>query len=147
MWFNTASSTGGQIVSFGSANEGESKTVTRSLYLDATGFVYFGIRADKREVAKSEKAYADGKWHQAVGTYSATGGLTLYVDGQPVANDPEGVGARDLEQGFWRICGDNVSGWPGASSALFLGSVDEVSVYPTALPADQVQAHFAAAQV
>lgn len=147
-WINTQASTGGQIVSFGDQAEGSSDTVTRSLYLDGTGYAHIGIRAGKRYHAVSEKTYADGAWHQIVGTYSATGGLTLYVDGAQVGAEPAGVGAKDLTEGFWRICGDNLASWPGASGGpYFLGSVDEVAVYGNVLTAEQIQAAFGAAQV
>jgi hypothetical protein len=48
--------------------------------------------------------------------------------------------------GYWRVGGDNLNGWPSQpSSDYFAGSVDEAAVYPTALSAAQVAAHYAAA--
>ena len=43
--------------------------------------------------------------------------------------------------GYWRLGGDNLAGWPGQPSTRnFIGGVDEVAIYPTALTAAQIQA-------
>ena len=48
--------------------------------------------------------------------------------------------------GFWRVGGGNLTGWLNApASSALIGTFDEVAVYPTALNAAQVSAHFAAA--
>lgn len=45
--------------------------------------------------------------------------------------------------GYWRIGGDNVSGWPSSpSSNYFSGSLSDVAIYSQALTAGQVAMHY-----
>ena len=144
-WVNTTASDGGQVLSFGSSASGSSSKVDRTLYIDASGLAYIGTRVgSKRYAAQSETTVTDGNWHHLVGTMSTASGLTLYVDGQPVATEPKGNAVEEFS-GYWRICGDSLSGWPAASKVALTGSVDEVAVYNKALAADEVLAHFQAA--
>jgi hypothetical protein len=47
--------------------------------------------------------------------------------------------------GYWRVGGDNLGGWPNQPASNYLsGSIDEVSIYPTALTKDQVMAQYLA---
>lgn len=145
VWINTISKGGGQIVSFGSGAQGASGRTDRTLYIDGYGTVHFGVRGNTRQIVSSTTLLNDGKWHQLVGTMSTASGLTLYVDGQPVASEPKGNKVGEFE-GFWRICGDSLAGWPKAGpKAQFVGTVDEVSVYPKMLSPQEVAAHFQAA--
>lgn len=141
VWINTATASGGQIVNFGSAAEGASKQTDRTLFIDHSGLVHFGVRDAKRQVVTSELLINDGKWHHVVGTLSGTDGIKLYVDGQLADHEPKATAAQEFE-GHWRICGDSLSGWPGATgSAPLIGSVDEVAIYNRALSADEVAQH------
>jgi len=50
-----------------------------------------------------------------------------------------------VANGFWRVGGDNLSGWTSApTSKYFNGSIDEVSIYPTVLTSSQVHAQYIA---
>ena len=71
-------------------------------------------------------------------------GMALYVDGAPVAQRADTTqGERYL--GYWRLGGDNLSGWTSQPSTVnFIGAVDEVAIYPTALSATQIQTLYAA---
>jgi hypothetical protein len=52
----------------------------------------------------------------------------------------------DAYNGYWRLGGGNLTGWLNAGGTTALAaSFDEVAVYPTALSAAQVSAHYAAA--
>ncbi len=67
--------------------------------------------------------------------------MALYVDGTLVGTNPNTI--AQAYSGFWRVGGDNLSGWPDQpSSGYFNGTVDEAAVYSTALTAGQVSDHF-----
>ena len=98
--------------------------------------------------------YNDGQWHYAVATLGPSG-MALYVDGQLVGTNS--TTSAQAFSGYWRVGGDNLNGWNldpwGASSQgmtepasyYFQGDIADVAVYPTALTAAQVAAHYAAA--
>ena len=45
--------------------------------------------------------------------------------------------------GYWRIGGDNLNGWPNQPTSNYLGgAIDDVAIYPTALPLSQVKTHY-----
>ena len=70
--------------------------------------------------------------------------MALYVDGVLIGTNA--TVTPDAYNGYWRLGGGNLTGWPNApASSALLGTFDEVAVYPTALSAAQVAAHFAAA--
>lgn len=81
----------------------------------------------------------DGRWHYVAVTYSAAAGVaTAYADGQslgtrnPVALS---ITAGPIMLGHWV---DTVI------NKLLIGSADDIAVYPTALPAGRILAHFQA---
>ena len=69
--------------------------------------------------------------------------MVLYVDGAQVATNTN-VGRWDEPiYGYWRLGGDNLSGWPSApSSNYFAGTLDDVAIYPTAVSLGTVQNHY-----
>lgn len=85
----------------------------------------------------------DGNWHFVVGTYDGTA-VRLYVDGQQVGNGtpltgPIGYGlpdGSDLYIGHYDACGNQ--------DLDFHGSIDEPTVWNTALNAQTVRSSFVA---
>ncbi|BDZ49549.1 hypothetical protein GCM10025867_17900 [Frondihabitans sucicola] len=138
-WFKTTSTTGGKIVGFGNESTGTSLQFDRHLYLSTDGKVNFGVSSGGNQILSSPTALNNGAWHQAVGTLSSAG-MRLYVDGKLVANRGT-TSAQNIPIGYWRVGGD--TSWSG--SAWFSGSIDDVSIYPAALSASQVSAHYSAA--
>jgi endoglucanase len=88
-------------------------------------------------VASKDGSLADGNWHQLALTKDA-GTVTLYVDGL-VAGSAAAAGPiyyplpSTLTIGSWPAAGD-----------YFKGGIDDLSIYPSPLSAQQVGAHFAA---
>jgi RHS repeat-associated protein len=87
---------------------------------------------------------ADGRWHHVAVTSNGSGtvaGMVLYVDGSAVP----WVVNKDALTGTTLTTTPTELGsrYPGALDLV--GSLDEAAVYPTALSAARVQAHFAAA--
>ena len=86
---------------------------------------------------QSAKAYADGNWHQLVGTYD-NDVLRLYWDGALAGSSAAPSGTLVTQNDDVQI------GRFSASTALrYTGDVDEVGLYATDLSAAEVAAHFA----
>ncbi len=144
-WFRTTSTGGGKIIGFGNSRTGESTSYDRQLYTDNAGHVFWGVCGSICPAAvSSTRTYNDGNWHQVVGTLSASG-LVLYVDGAKVASRTD-VTAGQAFSGYWRVGGDNLSGWPNRpTNDFFPGAIDEVSVFSgRALDSTAVSAEYVA---
>ena len=82
----------------------------------------------------------DGAWHYLVGSYTQAGGgsVDLYLDGKLLATTKvsDQPATSVVRIGYWvdTFC-----------NSPFAGSIDEVAIYPTALTAAQVKAHYTAA--
>jgi PKD repeat protein len=146
-WVKTTSATGGMIVGDGLWQTGDSWVEDRVLYFDKNGDLRFGAYnngptdSGLDSTIVSPTPYNDGSWHYVVGTLGA-GGATLYVDGVQVAADPTMVDTS-VYYGNWRVGGDVLTGWKSAPSNGYLaGSIADVAVYPTALAATDVLAHY-----
>jgi len=147
IWFRTTSSRGGQLIGFGESATGTSAVADRRIWMRNNGALRFSIREDNTvRTLNAPGDYRDGIWHHAVATLSSDG-MRLYVDGVLEASnnrdtayhyDPYG------SDGFWRVGGDTTTGMTGVDDATLVSSVDNAAVYPTALTATQVAAHYAA---
>jgi hypothetical protein len=162
IWFKTNTSTGGKLIGLGDAQTGPSGISDRHLYMTNTGAIAFGAAPAPGNSSNftaasiiSSSSYSDGQWHQATATMSPTGfpdgtpaGITLYIDGNMVANDPSVIKGAAYN-GYWRIGYDtmnvNKGTWTGAPTSLFFaGTIDNAAVYSTALTQTQITAHHAA---
>lgn len=140
-WFQTTSTTGGYIAGFGDARTGNSSSHDRHIWMDNSGRVWFGTWLGNAATVNSAKTYNDGKWHHVTVTLGPAG-TVLYVDGVRVSSRTD-VTSGQAYNGYWRIGGDNLSGWPSApTSNAFKGNLDEVAVYPTALSSSTVMDHY-----
>ncbi|WP_395245668.1 PKD domain-containing protein [Agromyces sp. MMS24-K17] len=137
-WFKTSSTAGGKIVGFGSSATGDSSTYDRHVYMNTSGRILFGVQPNSQQVLQSAKAYNDNQWHHVVATLGGDG-MQLYVDGRRVGVNPDVTSARQY-WGYWRMGGDNT--WSGGKN--FVGSIDEVAVYPAPLTSGQVLEHYTA---
>jgi Concanavalin A-like lectin/glucanases superfamily/Alpha/beta hydrolase family len=143
LWFNTVTTQGGVLLGFGDTQTGNSPSYDRNIYMDNSGLIHFGVWTGTAQLINSVVAYNDGNWHQVVGSFSASTGLSLYVDGVLLGNNPN-VTSPQAYNGYWRI-GENtlaISGqpWPFLpSSFYFSGQVDEVRIYDRVLSASEIQ--------
>jgi PKD repeat protein len=139
-WVNTTSTSGGKIVGFGDGLTGPSNNYDRHIYMDNAGHVIFGVYNNGTDTVQTAGTYNDGQYHQVVGTMSAAG-MILFVDGKKVGTN--GNNAGQAYSGYWHVGGDNLGGWPSQPTSNYLaGTIDDVSVFPTALSLSQVQKHF-----
>lgn len=82
----------------------------------------------------STNSYADGKWHHVVGVKNGSS-TTLYVDGVSVGTGSAVTTAQNSGAQAIHV-GEN------SGSEMFVGTLDEVAIYGTALSAAQVTAHY-----
>ncbi len=141
-WFNTTSTQGGKLIGFGTNATGDSSGYDKHVYLTNDGHVIFGVYTGATNIVTSPGTYRDGHWHHVVATQDGAG-MKLYLDGALVGSDPQT--ANQSYNGYWRVGGDNLNGWPSQPASEDLaGTVDEVAVYTGALSADRVLAHYQA---
>ncbi|WP_421732521.1 alkaline phosphatase [Cellulomonas sp.] len=139
-WFKTTSTTGGKILGFGSTSgTTDSSNYDRHVYMGPDGRVNFGVYPNAVRVITSPNPYNDGAWHQVMATLG-TRGMELYLDGVLVATNPNVTFAQAYD-GYWRIGGDNLGGWPNVGSTSFVGTIDDVSVYGRQLDLVDVVRH------
>jgi hypothetical protein len=129
----------GTLLSFGDAASGDSTVRDRGVYLTSAGDVVFGSASGASgTVQTSGVDYLDGAWHYLAAVLSPAGGMRLYVDGQLAATGP--YLAPGGFTGYWRWGGDfSDAAWP---SDYFLGTIDEVAVYATALSGQRIAVHY-----
>ncbi|GAA4204039.1 LamG-like jellyroll fold domain-containing protein [Microbispora amethystogenes] len=143
-WVKTTTNRGGKIVGYGNAATGNSGNYDRHVYMDNSGRIFFGVHPGAVRTINSGTGYNDGNWHHIAASLSETAGMTLYVDGRRVAQSAATTSAQQYN-GYWRIGGDNLSGWTNQPTSSYLnGDIDEVAIYPSALPQDKVIDHFVA---
>jgi len=150
-WFKTTSTKGGRILGFGNQQGGltlngtpaVSQQYDKHLYLTNDGRVVFGVHADRNYTIGSAAGLNNGVWHQVVGTQGSSG-LVLYVDGKVVARYAAATTNQNY-YGYWRVGGDNLTGWPLVPASRYLaGTIDEAAVYNRVLPLTSVQRHYTA---
>jgi len=91
-------------------------------------------------ISASPGDVADGATHHVAATYDGTS-IKLYVDGALVTTT-SAVGAVSTQASPLSVA---ANGSGGGASQQFLGVIDEVSYYGTALPGTRIAAHAAAA--
>jgi large repetitive protein len=143
VWFRTNTTRGGRLIGFGNAQSGLSSAsgADRQVCMLTDGRLQFGtgVTTLTRALAETTTSYNDNAWHQLVATQSSAG-MTLYVDGLPVATNPAtGAGAY---VGWWRVGGDRCYG--GQLSNYPAATFDEAAVYARALTAFDVKTHYRA---
>ncbi|HSV40648.1 MAG TPA: PKD domain-containing protein [Nocardioidaceae bacterium] len=140
VWFKSTSTSGGRLIGFSSSATGTSSSYDRHLQLQNNGQVQFGVAPNSSGQVKliSPASYNNGAWHQAVGTFSTTGGMRLYIDGQLVGTNSNTT-IRSYT-GFWKVGGDNV--WSGSSNRYLNGTLDEAAVFHRVLSDSEVADQF-----
>jgi hypothetical protein len=137
-WFKTTTTTGGKLIGFGNLPGQLSGNYDKHIYMTNSGQLVFGVyTGSTRTIATFTGGYNDGNWHQVVATQGSNG-IRLYVDGALKASNLFVTTSQNYN-GYWRVGGDQLNGWPGQpTSNFFAGSIDETAVFPTVLTASQV---------
>jgi hypothetical protein len=137
LWFKTTSTVHQSLFTYGTyANHEEF-----GLWIDPAGtsLTAWGWGGGDDPSFTSTTTVDDGKWHQVVETYNGTA-ISLYVDGQLLGSQAETrntvIDAAGLQIGDVNDATDINSGFP------FSGSLDEFSMYTSALTQTDVTNHF-----
>jgi hypothetical protein len=161
VWFKTTTTLGGKLIGFempqtGTAVAGSGGTYDRHIYMDGAGKVRYGVYNGGYFTIGSPASYNDGLWHMAAASMGPAG-MVLYVDGVVVGTNANTVG--ESTTGWFRAGCGNLAGWGGSWTGAnspttstsptqnrpFAGSLDEISVWQSALTATQIQTLYAAA--
>ena len=141
LWFRTAGSSGGYLSGFGtSTTTGVPVHEDRVVRLTPSGRITYGDwLTTPMSVITTPGSYADNDWHHLVVVSTPANGnreqTVIYVDGVPRVS---GLTSKvEAFSGYVRVGG-------GSGTAAFNGTIDNVSVYGTALSAQRVAAHYAA---
>ncbi|MGW1181965.1 LamG-like jellyroll fold domain-containing protein [Streptomyces drozdowiczii] len=141
-WIKTTTTKGGKIIGFGNKTMELSGKDDKHVYMLNNGRLTFGTSNGGTQTVTTTGAYNNGAWHHVVATQGPNG-MALYVDGQLRASNTRYT-KNESYTGHWRVGGDNLSGWPSRpTSNFFAGQIDETAVYPTALSASRISAHYA----
>jgi hypothetical protein len=138
IWFTTKNA--GKLIGFeNSTNVTGNPTYDRHLYVGTDGKLYFGVFSLGAQVIASSKVVNDGKWHHAVAAYSNET-AQLYLDGSLIQTKK--IGAAEGFNGFWRIGGNRLLGWPAGADGFFSGQIGEARIFNRALAASDVESAF-----
>ena len=139
LWFRTTSANRQVLFTYGSLATDQEF----GLWLNAGGLTMtawgYGVNSDRFFTMPA--ALNDGVWHQVVKTYDGTN-ITLYIDGAALTPQAATRSTTVNTNGF-TIGAIPASPADANSGGYFVGGLDEVSVYSTALSAATVSAHYA----
>jgi hypothetical protein len=139
-WFKSSSTQGGKLIGFGNAKSIPSATYDRHIYLTDDGRPAFGVGTGVKQAVVATNICNEGAWHHVAGTFSPASGLSLYVDGALATNNASFTNAQTYS-GYWRVGGDQLSGWPlNPSTGYLQGAVAEVSIWNGMLEDYEIQA-------
>ena len=150
LWFSTDTTNGGVLISFDNTQFEVDFGVSlydRNIYMDDTGALHFGIWSGNPspEQINSAPGYNDNNWHYAAGSLSPSTGLSFYLDGVLVGNNPSATNDVETFNGYWRIGDDDLNNWPfQPSSYYFQGQIDAVAIFNVPLSPAEVYAIYAA---
>ena len=143
LWFNTTSSAGGLLATFGDGATGHNGDQDRGVWMTPSGQIEFGVWTGQAVTIRSPGSYIDGKWHFVVATQGADG-MHLYLDGQQVASDPTNVAQNYM--GYWQLGGIS-NDWPDSSRSPFNGSLSDAAMFNSELTLSQIQKEYSASPV
>lgn len=147
LWFKTTTTSGGKLIGFEKTQASTSSSYDRHIYMRTNGtLVYGGWSNGGTSAITSPKSYNDGSWHYLAVSAVKSGNQqvsTMYVDGASVVS---GTTTRTSNySGWWRVgYGSLPTGGTYPPSANFVGTIDNVAVYSTALSGTRIAAHYAA---
>jgi len=139
-WFKSSSSSGGTILGFTTQPTDNTLLLVnwdRTLWLDNTGKLVWGVYNGATSEVTSPMAYNDGNWHMAVVEIGSSG-QQLWVDGTRVAFNASVTSAQNYT-GWWHLGWGYEGSWSDAPTHPYLsGSLAQVAIIPTQLAGSDV---------
>jgi hypothetical protein len=136
-WFRTSAASGKKIIGFQNNQTGTTSTnYDRHVYVNTSGKLVFGIYTGTNQAITSSASVNNGVWHSFAAVYNMSGNDELYVDG--VSAGTINVTSTDTGTRYVRIAGHKLSGWTGAVDGYFPGDIAIMTLYNTALSANDV---------
>ena len=128
LWFRTTSTAGGGLAGLANKASGDDAQFDRVLWMDEGGRLELAMMTGSGySLVASLTGYNDDAWHLAVARVSAAG-LYLFLDGEPVADDP-GIRSAAYASGYWRIAdGVPMSATDTGAGRRFQGALDEIRI-------------------
>ena len=126
----------------GLLGKGSGEFALRAEYLEGEGGYFFTAlsRGAAEPLAYGSVVITDGNWHHVVVTRDGEWSTTIYIDGTDVTIPNANVECTTTTE---PVTIGSAAGT--GSSEMMLGWIDEVALYPTALNAERIATHFAAA--
>jgi RHS repeat-associated protein len=134
-WFKTTATGKQGLVTYGT------QTNTQAFGLDILSPTQLFVFTWNNDVSfTAPSTITNNTWHDAVAVYDGAGHVTVYLDGAPLGTATlAGTTLNTVVSAQGLVMGSEMTG-----SVPFNGSLDEVAVYPTALSAARVLAHWQA---
>lgn len=133
LWFRSTG--GGTLIGLNRYREaGPASNNDRTIYVDGTGTVYFGVGGPPVTLSSASGNYLDGEWHMATASLSSVEGMKLYVDGNLEASNTTTSG-RGYPFAYWVVGnGRNNGEWPGTGTLdSWYGDVSKVGIWDRVL--------------
>jgi hypothetical protein len=137
LWFRAAGTAAATLAEFASRVSGGGVRLDRTIRMDERGLLSFGVLRTTTGLvtASSLTGYRDGYWHHLVAR-SGDNGQTLFVDGEPIADNPSRSGSTN-NTGGWYVGADPPPAGSGAlPSNCFAGTIDELQLFADSEPSD-----------
>jgi hypothetical protein len=137
IWFRTSAALGRKLIGLESSQIGGSSSYDRHFYVDTAGQLRWGVWSP----GTSTFLYGDvtdNQWRYAVVAFNA-GAMLLSMNGQVIGNVSA---ASQPFDGYWRIGGQSLNGWPSAAAGFFVGSIAAVEIYNRPLMITEIEQNF-----
>jgi hypothetical protein len=135
LWLKTTSSAPAGVAGFLESSAGSDRRFDHAIRIAERGQLMFGVlRTSTIPVTVSSlTGYNDGDWHHVVGRFGSAGQY-LFVDGEPIADNPTRSGAVSY-LGSWCFGGDfsiapppTTPDTPVPPGSYFAGMLDEIQI-------------------
>src|SRR6266568_358997 len=139
VWEKTPTTPPGSVYLLLYGSPGTAQQASIALYNGTnTSFCFCG--SSDNAIFTAPYSLADGNWHQIAVTLSSGTSINAYVDGAPVGTTTTLSTTPSTVLGYFGLQVGGAGGSYGPTP--FAGNVDEAAVYPSALSAAHIKAHF-----